>query len=123
MLSVKKVLSKLLNAHKDAYITRTYSLGGVNSYYANNDINIGVAGYTPISVSFFCNQATTHFYRLAWTNTVLSVGRAQWNTTMNLASNSVEFVVRYLKNELVGGVVNLLNTLQSLTSGRRWSTC
>ena len=124
MLDVKKTLAKLLFAHTDAYITRTYTVGSVSSWYANNDINIAVAGYTPISVTGKTNQASVHFANLSFTDTTLSVTRAQSSTSGSLSQNTGTFVVRYIKNELVGGVVRkLLNTLKTLTLGRGWAVC
>ena len=124
MLDVKKTLAKLLGAHTDAYITRTYTLGAVNNWYANNAINIGITGYTPISVTGQTNQASVHFANLSFTDTLLSVTRAQNSTSGSLSQNQATFVVRYIKNELVGGVVSkLLNTLKMLTSERGWAVC
>lgn len=102
MLKIKQVLAKILGAFQDAYITRTYTVGGVNQWYANNDINIAVSGYTPISVSGSTNQATVHFFKLEWTDTILSVGRSMPNSTTTLSNNTGTFKVRYIKNELIG---------------------
>lgn len=117
MLDVKKVLAKLLGAHTDAYITRTYTLGGVNAYYKSDTVDIGVNGYTPISVTAQSNQAAVHLFNLSWTNTTLSIGRCTWNSSAMLTQNTQTIVVRYIKNELVGGVLrkSVISTLSAIS--------
>lgn len=106
-MSIKALLTRILETFHAPIIMRTYSLTGQSSttWYKNFPFHVAVTGYTPISLAGITfNQAgmKTYWWNIDSDNNVVNIGASNSSQTGQLASLNITIKVVYIKTELLG---------------------
>lgn len=97
MLNQKKLDTLLLSLLNNQIIRRNYTVTPKSAIYYEEEVDITVSGYKPISVSWSANQIATNIYRLEFLDdSRLAIGRS-YDNGGSLSANTVTLTVTYIK--------------------------
>lgn len=73
-----------------------------SSYYGSRNIDITLAGYTPIAISTLSfNQAAIHAFSASLSNTICGVGFCKNTTSGTISNLNITVVVTYIKSSFI----------------------